>query len=494
MRMKNKLITLLLLAVCPGMGWAQQKPNIIFIMADDLGYASIGAFGQQKIHTPNLDKMAKEGMIMTDFHANSICAPTRASLITGQNSGHAIIRDNYELGGFEDSTEYGQLPLPANTQTIGTMLQSAGYTTAVFGKWGLGGPGSSGIPNKQGFDFFYGYLDQKQAHNYYPTHLWKNEVWEKLPNEYFSSHQQLGSKDPNDPASYDAYKGKVYSCDTLTSEALKFMRTNRNKPFFMYMAYILPHMAMQVPDEYVKPYLGKFEETPYKGGYLPNRTPNASYAAMISLLDEYVGRIIRQLKVLGLDKNTLVIFTGDNGAAVGGGLTADYFNCTGNLRGRKGSLYEGGMREPFVAWWPGKIQAGSRSEHVSAIWDLMPTFGEVAGVKPPKSTDGISVLPSLLGKKDQSEHPYLYWEIHAPMKGMQAVRFGDWKAVRKGTHLNANAPIELYNLKTDLSEKTDVAALHPQEVELARKYLASRELAILQEWNFYQFKNKKGDD
>ncbi|OQP38868.1 hypothetical protein A4H97_19360 [Niastella yeongjuensis] len=493
MQMKNKLITLFVLAALPGLVQAQQKPNIIFIMADDLGYASIGAFGQQKIHTPHLDKMAKEGMILTDFHANSICAPTRASLITGQHSGHNIVRDNYELGGFEDSAEYGQLPLPANTPTIGTMLQSAGYTTAVFGKWGLGGPGSSGMPTKQGFDFFYGYLDQKQAHNYYPTHLWRNEVSEKLPNEYFSSHQQLGNKDPNDPASYDAYKGKVYSCDTLTGEALKFMRTNRNKPFFMYMAYILPHMAMQVPDEYVKPYLGKFEETPYKGGYLPNRTPNASYAAMISLLDEYVGRIIDQLKALGLDKNTLVIFTGDNGAAVGGGLNADYFNCTGNLRGRKGSLYEGGIREPFVAWWPGKIQAGSKSEHISAIWDLMPTFGEVASAKPPKTADGISFLPTLLSRKDQHEHPYLYWEIHAPMKGMQAVRFGDWKAVRKGTHVNANAPIELYNLKDDVAEKTDVAAQHPQEVALARKYLASRELAILQEWNFYQFKNK-GDD
>ena len=463
---------------------AQKKPNIIFIMADDLGYASIGAFGQQKILTPNLDRMAKEGMKLTSFYANSICSPTRASFITGMHSGHSVVRDNYELGGFEDSTEFGQLPLPANIFTLGKLMKSAGYKTAAMGKWGLGGPGSPGVPWKQGIDFFYGYLDQKQAHNYYPTHLWRNEVSEKLPNDYFSSHQQLGDKNPDDPESYKAYQGKVYSCDTITGEALKFIRSNKDNPFFLYMAYTLPHMSLQIPDHYLQPYIGKFEDKPYKGGYLPNRTPRATYAAMISLLDNYVGRILQQLKKLNLDKNTLVIFTGDNGAAVGGGVDADYFNCTGDLRGRKGALYEGGIREPFVAYWPGKIKGGTQSDHPSDIWDLMPTFGEVAGAYTSEKIDGISFLPTLLGKP-QKKHPFLYWEIHNSMRGMQAVRFGNWKAVRKGTHINANAAIELYDLQNDLSEKTDLAKQNPQIVEQAKKYLASRELAVLAEWNFY---------
>lgn len=487
MTIKINGIFLLLFCVTCGSGTiAQTKPNIIFILADDLGYSSIGAFGQKVIRTPHLDRMAKEGMILTNFYANPVCSPTRASLITGMNSSHCVIRDNYELGGFEDDAEYGQMPLPSNILTIGTVLQSGGYTTAAFGKWGLGGPRSTGVPWKQGFDYFYGYLDQKQAHNYYPTHLWKNELWEKLPNSAFSAHQQLGSKDPDNPASYDAYKGNVYSCDTITGEALKFMRNNRSKPFFMYLALTLPHMALQVPDRSMSQYIGKFEEKPYKGGYLPNRTPRATYAAMITLLDDYVGMIMQSLKNLGIEKNTMVVFTSDNGAAVGGGVDADFFNCSGQLRGRKGVLYEGGIREPFVAYWPGRIPPGSSSAHVSAVWDMLPTFAEVAGVKPISGIDGISMLPVLLGKSNlQKNHPFLYWEIHGAMKGMQAVRFGDWKAVRKGIHDSAHHAVELYNLKDDPSEKTDLSQQHPLQVKQAQQYLLTRDLAIIPEWNFY---------
>jgi arylsulfatase A len=484
---RNFLIRITLILLIPAMqASAQKKPNVIFILADDLGYASIGAFGQQKIKTPNLDRMAKEGMILTNFYANSICAPSRASFFTGMHSGHSQVRDNYELGGFEDSTEFGQMPLAANTLTIGKVMQSAGYKTAVFGKWGLGAANSTGVPWKQGVDFFYGYLDQKQAHNYYPTHLWRNDFWEPLPNSWFSSHQQLGNKDPNDPRSYDAYKGKVYSNDTMTSEALKYMKTNKDKPFFMYMAYTLPHAALQVPDEYVKPYIGQFPETPYKGGYLPHPTPNAAYAAMITLLDDYVGRIIKQLKDLGLDKNTLVIFTGDNGAAGSGGANPDFFNTSGPLRGRKGGLYEGGIREPFVAYWPGKIKPGSSSDHVAAIWDIMPTFADIAGVKKLDGIDGISFLPTLLGRdKEQKKHPFLYWEIHGSGNGMQAVRFGDWKAVKRATHSNRNLPLELFNLKDDIGEKKDLAKQHPDKIAEATKYLNTREIAVIQEWNFF---------
>jgi arylsulfatase A len=397
---------------------SQQKPNIIFILADDLGYAGIGAFGQQKIKTPNLDRLAANGMILTNFYSNSICAPSRASLITGLHSGHLMIRDNHELGGFEDSTEFGQLPLAANTYTLGTVLKSAGYTTAVFGKWGMGGPNSSGVPWKQGFDFFYGYLDQKQAHNYYPTHLWKND--QKINFDgYVQSAHQVFNGDPNDATAYQSFKGKVYSGDTLTGEALKFMRANASKPFFMYMAYTLPHMALQVPDQHLRPYLGKFEEQPYvKGGYLPHRFPRSAYAAMISLLDNYVGQLVDELKKLNLDKNTLIIFTGDNGAATGGGADADYFNTTGALKGRKGTLYEGGIREPFIAYWPGHIRAGSSSSHVAAIWDLLETFAEFGNAKVMQKTDGISFASLLQGKKQDKVHEYLYWEIHAPLRNL----------------------------------------------------------------------------
>ena len=472
---------------------AQQKPNIIFILADDMGYGSFGAFGQDKIRTPNIDQMAREGMILTDFYANSICAPSRASLINGLSTARSMVRDNYELGGFEDSTEFGQMPLPANTLTLGKVLQKSGYTTGLFGKWGLGGPGSSGIPNKQGFDFFYGYLDQKQAHNHYPTHLWRNTSWEPLPNPAFRAHQKLGAgKDPDDPKSYKEYSGTVYASDTITSEALKFMRQHQSKPFFMYMAYTLPHLALQVPEKYLQPYIGKFNEQPHSGTYLPNRTPLSTYAAMISLLDEYVGRILQELKALGLDKQTLVIFTTDNGAA-GGGINTDYFNASGKLRGKKGGLYEGGIRVPFVARWPGKIRPESRSAHIAAIWDMLPTFAELSGSKMPEGIDGISMLPTFLNSRKQTAHEYLYWEIHGAMRGMQAVRFGPWKAVKKGLHVNPDTPIELYNLENDLAEQHNVADRYPDLVKKAGEYMGKRELAVLQQWNYYNPKQPAND-
>jgi arylsulfatase A len=269
-------------------GYSQQKPNIVFVMADDLGYHSLGAFGQKLIKTPNLDLLAGKGMRLTNFYANPKCSPSRCSLLTGLHTGNSLIRENHELGGYADSLEYGQMPLQLNTQTVGTELQKQGYTVGVAGKWGVGGPGSTGVPSKQGIDFFYGYLDQKQAHNYYPTHLWRNEAKENLPNPYFSSHpKKIDIKDPNDPASYNAYKGNVYSADTIHSEAMRFVKDNKDKPFFLAMAYTLPHMALQVPERALAQYKGKFDDKPYLGdnGYLPNLTPRATYAAMISLLD-----------------------------------------------------------------------------------------------------------------------------------------------------------------------------------------------------------------
>lgn len=472
------------------------RPNILFILADDLGYHSLGVTGQKAIKTPNLDRLARGGLQLTNFYAGHVCSPSRCSLVTGLHTGRAMIRGNYELGGYEDATEFGQMPLAANMQTIGTGLQRAGYRTALIGKWGLGGPNSPGVPTRQGFDFFYGYLDQKQAQNYYPTHLWRNEQREPLGNEPFSHHQRFpDDKDPNDPAAYAPYRGNVYSCDRMTEEAVRFIREHKGRPFFLEMAYTLPHMALQVPERALEPYEGAFEEKPYPGtrgeGYLPNRTPRATYAAMISLLDEYVGTLVRALEENGLARNTLVVFTADNGAAVAGGCQADFFGCSGALRGRKNSLYEGGIKVPFIACWPGTIPPGTTSDHLSAIWDLMPTFLDAAGAAPAANIDGISLLPVLKGDPArQQAHAFLYWESHPFAKGgedgAQAVRFGPWKAVRVNVHKPSVAPsIELYHLPDDPSEKRDVSSQHPDIVGQASRHLATRQLALVPEWNYY---------
>lgn len=472
-------------------------PNILLIVADDLGYHSLGATGQKLIQTPHLDRLARRGMLLTNFYATHLCSPSRGCLMTGLSLARAVVRGNHELGGYEDDAEFGQMPLPANTRTLGTALQHAGYATALIGKWGLGGPGSPGVPTRQGFDFFYGYLDQKQAQNYYPRHLWRNETREPLDNPAFHHHQRFpDDKDPNDPANYAAYQGKTYSCDLMTAEAERFIRAPRRQPFFLELAYPLPHMALQVPDRALHPYVGKFDERPYLGtrgaGYTPNRTPRATYAAMISLLDEYVGRLLVALDASGLTQNTLVIFTADNGAAVAGGAQADFFGCSGTLRGRKGSLYEGGLKVPFIAAWPGVIAPGSSSDHVTAIWDVMPTLLEAAGAPTPGDLDGVSFLPTLRGRPQaQARREYLYWESH-PFRvggedGAQAVRFGPWKAVRINVHRRSAKPtIELFNLETDPSEKDDVAARHPELVQRAADYMSRRQLGIIPEWNYYR--------
>lgn len=463
-----------------------QQPNIIFIFADDLGYGSVGAYGQQKIKTPHIDGMAKEGMKFTNFYANSLCAPSRASLITGLSTAKVQIRDNYELGGFADSLEFGQMPLAANSVTFPLLLKQAGYTTALIGKWGLGGPNSTGTPNRQGFDFFYGYLDQKQAHNHYPSHLWRNEIWEELPNGYFYLHQQLkAGADPFDRKSYEAFKGPVYASDTLTSEALKFIKEHRSKPFMLYLSYTIPHLALQVPEESLQQYLGKFEETPHSGSYLPHFAPLSAYAAMITRMDSYIGDLLKLLKELEIDENTLVIFTSDNGPERTGN-NIEFFNAKDKLRGEKGSLYEGGIRVPFIVRWPGKVKSGVATNHIAALWDMLPTFCEIAGISVKNlNTDGISILPELTGNGRQEKHSHLYWETHRYGNGIQAVRFGNWKAVRSNMHKAEKGNIELYNLETDIEEKNNVAAYYPQLIQKATELFNARERAVLKEWNFY---------
>lgn len=441
-------------------------PNIVFILADDLGYGELGSYGQAKIRTPNLDRLASAGMRFTQHYSGSpVCAPSRAVLMTGLHTGHAYIRDNDELPErgdvWHDPSLEGQRPLPAGTYTIAVMLREAGYTTGAVGKWGLGGPGSTGEPNRQGFDFWYGYLCQRVAHNYYPTHLWRNGEKHILEgNDYFFPHQRLPEDaDPYDPSSYAPYSGAQYSMDLMVEEALAFIRMNRAVPFFLYLPFPIPHVALQVPDESLLEYAGAFPETPYRGeqGYLPHRTPRAAYAAMITRMDSEIGRILALLDELGLDESTLVFFSSDNGPTFNGGSDSEYFQSAGPFRGLKTTLYEGGIRVPLIARWPGRIEPGSVTDHLSAFWDFMPTFAELASTELRVDVDGVSLLPTLLGRPtEQRQHDYLYWEY----QGRQAVRMGDWKAIRHGL----DREIELYDLSTDIAEEGDVASQHPEIV------------------------------
>ncbi len=460
-------------------------PNIIY--ADDLGYGELGSYGQSLIRTPHLDALRAQGIRFTQHYSGSpVCAPSRGTLMTGLHTGHSQIRDNFEVGGYPDPDELGQMPLDSGTYTIGRMLQDAGYVTGAVGKWGLGGRGTIGEPHHQGFDYFFGYLDQQLAHNYYPTHLWRNGERVPLDNAYFHPHQRFAGEDPNDPAEYTQYAGNEYSLDVMADDALDFLDRHQDEPFFLYLPFAVPHLALQVPDSSLAEYDGVFDEEPYLGdrSYLPHPRPFSAYAAMITRMDAHIGRILERLDELGLAENTLVIFTSDNGTTYTGGVDAEYFGSTDGLRGLKGSVYEGGVRVPFIARWPGRIEPGSESHHVSAFWDMMPTFADVAGVASPEAIDGISMLPALLGESASPSHDHLYWEYHGLWNGAQAVRMGRWKGVRLGGHDDPDAHIELYDLDVDRAETTDVSGDHPDVVARIREVMESRTEARLPEWNF----------
>jgi len=468
--------------------FAQSKPNIIYIYADDMGYGELGAYGQTKIKTPNLDRMSAEGMRFTDHYSSApVCAPARCMLLTGKHGGHTYIHGNYELGGFADSLEGGQMPLPEGIFTVGKMMQQAGYKTAAIGKWGLGMANTTGSPIKQGFDYFYGYLDQKQAHNYYPTHLWENDHWDTLQNPVINVHKQLDSTKAT-LADFNYYKGKEYAPAKLTEKALAFIENNKSKPFFLYLPYTLPHLSLQAPDEWVKKYIGQFNERPYYGqnGYASTLYPLSTYAAMISFLDAQVGLILEKIKALGLDENTLILFSSDNGATFNGGVNRQFFNSNGGLRGQKMDLYEGGIREPFIARWPGKINKGTTSAHPSVQFDLMATLAELVHQKT-NATDGISFLPELMGRtKDQQKHPYIYFEY--PENGGQlAIRMGNWKGVKLDVKKHPEKKWQLFNLQTDRNETTDISEKYPElikQFELIVK--KEHQQAHIQEWEFIQ--------
>ena len=444
------------------------QPNIIYILADDLGYRELGCYGQEKIRTPHIDRLAAEGIRFLQHYSGSpVCAPSRCTLMTGKHTGHAYVRDNHEIGEWESGL--GQLPLSDSEVTIPEILKTKGYTTGMIGKWGLGGSGTSGDPNRQGFDFFYGYIDQRKAHNYYPEYLWRNGEKEFLNNRVFSAHQKFEG-DPDDPADYDKYKGNDYSQDLMAAEALKFIEANQDRPFFLYLPFTIPHLALQVPDEELEQYADWDEEAYLFGNsYLPQMKPRAAYAAMITRMDRQIGEIMKLLKRLGLDERTLVMFSSDNGTTYLRQVDYPFFNSLGNLRGFKGSVYEGGIRVPFIARWPGMIAPGTTSDHLSAFWDILPTLAELTGARIPEHTDGLSLLPTLLGRKNQRHHEYLYWEFRP--RGQQAVRYGKWKGVRMDIINHPDAPIALYDLERDVGETTDVSAVHPEIVNRIASFI-----------------------
>jgi len=431
------------------------RPNIVLIVADDLGYGELGCYGQRWIETPRLDELARQGIRFTQFYSGApVCAPSRCVLITGKHSGHAAIRDNRKPSGLKKLREKhnwefpGQEPLPTNEITIAELLQAGGYATGAMGKWGLGQVGTTGDPTRQGFDLFYGYYCQFHAHNHYPSFLWRNATKEKLPGNNATR------------------SGETYSQDKFAEEALRFIREHQDEPFFLYLPFTISHLSIQVPDSALEPYEGKIPESPYKhrGSYFEHRSPHAGYAAMVSTMDRDIGRIVDLIEELGLSEETLFLFTSDNGPTYEriGGADSDFFESSGPLRGRKGAVYEGGIRVPLIARWSGTIPKGRESKHVAAFWDVLPTLCQVAHLDAPKNLDGISFLPTLLGDADQATHDYLYWEF--PAYGFQqAVRAGDWKAVRHGVN-GGGSEFELYDLSSDLAEQHNVANEHPDVV------------------------------
>ena len=429
---------------------SDDKPNVIFILADDLGYADLSCLGQNKFSTPNIDSLASQGMMFTQHYSgSSVSAPSRSCLITGQHTGHTVIRGNKEL------PVEGQHPLPSDTYTIFKMLKDNGYKTSVFGKWGLGAPDTEGAPQNQNVDEFFGYNCQRQAHNYYPYHLWHNG--EKIMLD--------GNKDKNE---------NDYAPYIIHKEAIDFIKENKDTTFFMWYTSVLPHAELKVPEKELESFVGRPElelERSYagcdegmyykNGGYGSQQYTHAAFAAMVSILDKQVGDICRTLDSLGIADNTIIVFTSDNGPHQEGGADPDFFDGNGELRGYKRDLYDGGIRVPMIIKWNGKVAENTKSDHMSAFWDFLPTMAEIIGAEIPENIDGISFLPELTSCGEQKKHDYLYWEFHEN-NGRQAIRQGDWKAVKYDVHNDGK--IELYNIKDDVAEEVDVAEKYPDKV------------------------------
>lgn len=422
---------------------SQRRPNVILIVADDLGRGDLGAYGQRFIRTPNLDRMAREGVRFTDAYAASpVCAPSRASFMTGLHQGHARIRGN--MGRNNE-----RVPLKPEDLTVAEVLKGAGYRTGIVGKWGLGEPGTTGVPGRQGFDYFFGYLNQNHAHDYYPEYLWRND--ERVP-----------------------LSRRTYSHDLFTSEALGFIRREDERPFFLYLAYTLPHANNELTRK-----TGNGMEVPSDAPYSRESwsPQQRNYAAMVTRLDADVGELFRLLKEMDIDGETVVIFTSDNGpqGKDEGNYDQTLFDSNGPFRGLKRELYEGGIRVPLLVRWPGRVRAGATSAFPVTLCDLLPTAATLAGGRVPSATDGVSLQSLLLGAR-APRREWLYWEFHEGGFA-QAVRMGSWKAVRKGM----DGAVELYDLKTDLGETRDVAAHHPALVRRVEEIMR-REHVESEDW------------
>ncbi len=426
------------------------RPNIIYILADDLGYGDLSCYGQKNFTTPNIDRLAQSGMRFTQHYSGStVCAPSRSALMTGMHTGHTFIRGNKEI------QPEGQHPIPDDTFILPEMLKQKGYTTGAFGKWGLGYPGSEGDPMNQGFDRFFGYNCQRLGHHYYPYHLWDNQDSIRLS---ANEGQQKGT----------------YAPSLIHKKTLDFIEANKATPFFMYVASIIPHAELVAPEHVMEKYRGKYlPEKIYQGTddgpdyrlgpYESQKESHAAFVAMIEILDKQVGEIIDKVEDLGIADNTIIIFTSDNGPHTEGGADPEYFDSNGPLKGTKRDLYEGGIRVPMIVKWPAQIKAQSTSDHISAFWDIFPTLAEITDAKKPAQLDGISFLPTLSGKP-QTPHDYLYWEFHE-RGGRQAIRRGDWKAVKYNVLKQPDRPMELYNLSKDVGEADNVAPKHPEVVQ-----------------------------
>ena len=430
------------------------KPNIILILADDLGYSQLGCYGETRIRTPHIDRLAAEGTRFTQAYSGSpVCAPSRCVLLTGRHTGRAFVRDNREI------EPEGQAPLPAGTPTLARLLQAEGYATGLVGKWGLGYPGSEGEPLSQGFDLFFGYNCQRKAHNHYPPELWRGRERLRL--------------DGNNGGP----TGRQYAPDLFEREALDFITANRNRPFFLFFATTIPHLALQVPDDSLAEYAGLWPETPYDGrnGYQPQSRPRAAYAAMVARLDRSVGRIVDLVGRLGLDKDTLILFASDNGPTYDvGGYDMAFFGGAGPFRRHKGYVYEGGIRIPFIVRRPGAVPAGRSSSAVLGFHDVLPTLLDAAGARSrvPPGLDGASRLSLFEGGTVPAAEARLYMEFPA-YGGQQMARLGNWKAVRQGLLQNPGAPVELYDMESDLGEAHDVAAGNRRVVAELAAFMAS---------------------
>jgi len=467
-----------------------EPPNIILILADDLGYSELGCYGQKKIKTPNLDRLASQGIRFTNAYSGSaVCDPSRAVLMTGRHIGHA---------NSSWVNTKGQLPIKNKEITIAEVLKKKGYVTGAFGKWGLGEAYNEGDPQKQGFDRFYGYYLQSRCHSYYPSYLWNDGEQVELNNiPPVPGHARFPKyADPNDPASYDRYKGTDYAPDRINEKVLQFIEQNKDKPFFLYYPTILPHLALQVPDEELKSYLDlNWNDPPFLAregyAYTPHQTPRAAYAAMISRMDRYVGKVLELLDKLKLADNTIVIFSSDNGVThLKNEVDYEFFESAGALKGLKGDLYEGGIRVPMIIRWPGHTHSGTKSDRIVGFEDILPTLAKLSGAEldVPEEVDGISFLATLQGE-NQIERPFLYRE-YVGYGGQIAVRIGKWKGIKRDLIANPDAPLELYNLDSDIGEKNNIVKLHP---EIASKIealmLSERRIPELERFRFgkYEF-------